>query len=136
MGRPLKITTIVCEEIRAELGNKHSALGIYSGDIIVHELPANIRISFMLIFDTLAPGTHRINIRMSLGRREVFGGTTSIDVKLNESATVVAPGGLLALDKESTSFRLTASVDGARRVTLAQKRIVFSPPLAPIAPTA
>jgi len=35
---------ILCEEVRSELNGKSTLLGVYSGDLLVPELPANLRL--------------------------------------------------------------------------------------------
>ena len=35
-----KITTIVCDDARQEMGGKISLMGVYSGDLIVNKVPA------------------------------------------------------------------------------------------------
>ena len=36
---------ILCEDIRHEIGNKNSLIGVFGGDILVAELPARIRVA-------------------------------------------------------------------------------------------
>ena len=39
---------VLCEDIRQEVRNKNTLVGIYAGDIMVSQLPANIDLAFYL----------------------------------------------------------------------------------------
>lgn len=43
---------IVCEDIRDEIGNKKSLMGVMPGDILVPTFPATIKIAFFLVYRT------------------------------------------------------------------------------------
>ena len=45
-----KITTIVCDDARQEMGGKISLMGVYSGDLIVNKVPALLPTLSFVIF--------------------------------------------------------------------------------------
>lgn len=57
---------IVCEDVRAEAGGKWSILGVFSGDIITAELPANIRLAVYMESHVSKPYKGPLNVRFRL----------------------------------------------------------------------
>ena len=45
-----KITTIVCDDARQEVGGKISLMGVYSGDIVVNKIPALLTTLCFVVF--------------------------------------------------------------------------------------
>ncbi len=45
-----KITTIICDDARQEMGGKISLMGVYSGDIIVNKIPALLPTLSFVVF--------------------------------------------------------------------------------------
>lgn len=58
------ITKILCEDIRDEVGNKRSLIGVYGNEITVPKFPASFSIAFYLEFGVVAKGTYLLHFSM------------------------------------------------------------------------
>jgi hypothetical protein len=134
VARDFTTTTILAEEIRPELGNKHSLLGVYSGNILVDKFPAVIRLGIFIVFDFVRPGPHNVEMRMSLDKELVTQGTTQVIAEPGKTTVIVAPIGMLGAEKPS-ELRIDAAVDGGKRFVLTRKRLLLSAPSAPSPPS-
>lgn len=59
---------IICEDIRKEIGNKLTLVGVYSGDIIVGRFPADLWLAFYAEFLPSQSGKIPLQIEMLMGR--------------------------------------------------------------------
>jgi hypothetical protein len=65
-----KITTILCDDIRREVGNKDSLMGIYQ-DIIVESIPSMLlRLSFMVYLSGLINEIEKCKICLTMPESE------------------------------------------------------------------
>ena len=122
MAKDFTVTAILGEEVRPELGNKHSILGIYTGDVLLPEFPANIRLSFYIVFKFIRAGEHKIELRILLDNKVITSGVTELTSNEGDPAVLVSPSGILGVDSPS-ELKIDASVDGGRRTTLVKKQI-------------
>jgi hypothetical protein len=98
---------ILCEDVREEIGGKSSAMGIFTGDILVGEMPANIRVAFLFTLNSPVVGQHRVGIRISgiegSEKETIFEGASSIAFQgPNVPATIVIPTGFMRFEKPRT----------------------------------
>jgi hypothetical protein len=116
---------VLCDDVRDEIGNKKSLMGVFSGDIIVQELPATIPIAIYLEFVPVDPTkSFELSIKLSVDSDEIA--KANIPVVLNpgsSNASIILPKGLVRFDKEST-FKVTAKIDDELEVELVSKKII------------
>jgi hypothetical protein len=63
---PFKITLcLACEDIREEKHGKHSLMGLYTGDILISDIPGNVPMAFFMEFEVKDPGKHLFWLRLS-----------------------------------------------------------------------
>ncbi|MPZ39850.1 MAG: hypothetical protein GEU95_17680 [Rhizobiales bacterium] len=117
---------IICDDIRDEVGNKQSLMGIFGGDdIIVAAFPAAIHLAvFMQYFPAPSEEDGRLTLQIELSQDEslMARGTLDIDVKRSEPATIVMPRALATFKQESL-FKVEVSLDGGPKQQIAQKRV-------------
>ena len=115
---------ILCEEVRQEKNNKFILLGVFSGDILVEEIPANLGLSFYLEAIIAKPGPTNLWLKMS--------GPSEEDEALIEARMEAASAGTAAtialprmdvLMRGEGVFRLSASQDEKDWVTLIEKKV-------------
>jgi hypothetical protein len=106
---------IICEDVRDEVGNKKSLMGVFSGDIVVAEFPAIVRIAFYAeyILDVNA-GPHELSFSIEVGGEEAASGRISIDNIRDRVATLIVPQGLATI-AEPCDIALTFTGEGATR---------------------
>jgi hypothetical protein len=62
---------IVCEDVRKELGNKRSLIGVFSGDVVVGEFPATLSLAAYFEYITDVAGMFDIEFVVYFGDRQV-----------------------------------------------------------------
>jgi hypothetical protein len=74
-------TRLLCEDIRNELGNKRTLVGVFSGDIIVEKFPATLSLAAYFEYLPATIGEQRIDflIRYDDAKLFDFGGVLSIE---------------------------------------------------------
>src|SRR6478735_4996798 len=76
---------IVCEDVRQELNNQNTLVGVFAGDILVKEFPAPMRIAVYAEYVIAKPAAHDVGFRISYqgeGRHEIM----NMRVKVPDSA--------------------------------------------------
>ena len=62
-----KYQILMCEDVRQEVGNKFSLMGLYSGEIIVNKLPSFIRsLAFVLMLEDVLKSFKKISAKLFL----------------------------------------------------------------------
>src|SRR5437016_351670 len=85
---------IACEDVREEVGNKKSLMGVYGGDIIVSEIPAQIWLAFYIEKLPSEPGMAE-ELAVEIKQNEKIAGKVGIHVDPFETATLVLPRALV-----------------------------------------
>lgn len=104
--------TSICEDVRDEVGNKKSLMGVFSGDLIVTEFPARLRVAFYAEYIPKdGTGEHELGISLSLG--DVQAATTKIIVSSppGQVAVLILPQGIAEFDAPG-ELVLRASCEG------------------------
>ena len=66
-----KINTILCDDVRYEVGGKISIMGIYSKDIIVNKVPAILpSINLVLMFEDIKENFDKIFITIIMPKSD------------------------------------------------------------------
>jgi len=115
----------VCEDIRDEVGNKKSIMGMLSGDIVVPGFPAIVQIAIYFEYapDAADGNALDIDFRLLIDELEIAKGSMKADIAGKALANFILPRGLLTFDKES-SFKMTASVNKRPEIEIVSKKIV------------
>lgn len=86
---------MMCEDVRDELGNKKSIMGIFSGDVLVSEFPAQFRIAFYIEY--VPPKEIReqgIDFTLTIANENVAAGKIIVPAQHSDVVSVVIPQGL------------------------------------------
>lgn len=104
---------ILCEDIRDEVGNKKSLMGMIGGDVLVASFPATIKVAFYLeyLVQPYDGGRFGAEFRLFEGDTEIASGKFEANEVVGPIAAMVVPTGLLRVDKE-TAFSLRIAVNG------------------------
>lgn len=118
---------VACDDIRDEIGNKQSLMGVFGGDIIVAQLPAAINFALYLQYmpsDDDEDGD--VVVHIELWRDDISMAKAEIEMHIREHApaTILLPRALAAFEKECT-FKVTVAIaDGPQKIIL-QKKIML-----------
>ena len=115
---------VLCEDIRDELHNKHSLIGVYSGDILVSEIPASISLAFYLEIEPKRVGDFDLQFRLS-------GPAADASAVLNARVGITNASGVSILRTprielgitEAGTFRFDMSLDRESWTNLVTKTI-------------
>ena len=90
---PLRVgNALVCEDVRPELGGKHSLLGVYSGDILVPEFKNFLRATIYIELFALKLGTIRLEVVISYDDKEIIKLIAEFDFRdTRDPALIVSP---------------------------------------------
>ena len=117
-------TVVVCDDIRDEIGNKKSLMGVFSGDIIVAEFPAYIQIAIyleVLVSEDDKPTD--IELSMKIDDSHIFGAKVTVSKQSSPWASIMLPKGVITFEKES-SLSLTGKIITENEIELFRKKII------------
>lgn len=117
---------VACEYAALGAYGKHTLVNIYTGDIVVQELPARIPIAFYIevIPDSGMPSSIKLEVFQNKKLR--FAATAEFEFEADKIGLVVLPQLPFSLEK-NTEVRLVASCEGYKATTLVRKRISVGP---------
>jgi hypothetical protein len=130
---------ITCEDVRDEVGNKKSLIGVFSGDITVPSFPAMVRVAFYLEYAPDKNENEVVNFvfRLLLDDVELGKGTGILPIVGAQIGIIGIPQAFLALEKE-TRIRMLISINGGAEEEVVSKRVfqgtVTSSTIAPAHP--
>ncbi|HTE42429.1 MAG TPA: hypothetical protein VK629_16525, partial [Steroidobacteraceae bacterium] len=78
------VSAILCEDVREEVSNKHTLVGVITGDILVGVFPGNIRVAAYIELAATKVGVHRFNLRFSYAGKN--------PLEMEGQINVLAPG--------------------------------------------
>ncbi len=113
-----------CDHASLSAGNKYTLLNIYSGDIILSEIPATIMLSAYI--EIISPFSGDLVIRLDY----VLNGKSIAFITANASGLIKGEVGVLILPPmpipipSDGDLRLTASVEGFSKTTILKKKII------------
>lgn len=101
----------MCEDVREEVGNKKSLMGVFSGDVVVQELPARLKIAFYAEYiPDQGAGLHEFEFSIRVGSKEAASGKISVNSPRSEVATLILPQGIASIP---TPCDIVLNVSGA-----------------------
>lgn len=90
---------ILCEDVREEIRNKKSLMGVFTGDVVVSEFPARIRMAIYLEYAPIkGEGQHIIEIVLMRDEDEIARATASVDDD-SKPRSIILPQGILLLEQ-------------------------------------
>lgn len=115
---------ILCEYVGQGSNGKHVLVNVYSGDILVDELPADINFAVYLEVIT---GVEKIDVELVLGGTTFMRGS-AISEHANENQTTVFALPLFQLNvKEPAAIEVFLSAEGYDRTLALRKSIYLNP---------
>jgi hypothetical protein len=83
-----KIHVIMCDDLRREVGNKMSLMGVYSGDILLNRLPSTLKsLVFVLVLENLLTPFKKIFVTLKLPKDKsnelVIDAPQKVNLKMN-----------------------------------------------------
>ena len=117
---------ILCDDIRDEMGNKKSLMGVYSGDILVQNFPAAVQIAFYVDYVPAEDEAGEIPVQFRITQDGAEIAKAQIQAKIDKGPTVtlIIPKGVASFDKAST-LGLYGKVYDEPEVMLLTKRILL-----------
>jgi hypothetical protein len=121
------LNVIICEDIRDEIGNKKSLMGIFAGDIIVAELPATIQMAVFAQY-VPAPYDEEVSVEFQLLEDDTLMAKAKMATKIAnmQPASFILPRALVTFDKE-TIFKILAAINGGEATEIIRKKICKGP---------
>ena len=112
----------MCDDIRRETSNKDILIGVYAGDVIVPEFPAQISVAFWIELQAISLGDFKVKLRVGLKGKSPVTMQVGINVVKLEIFSLTVPQ-LQVLVQEEGEILLEVEEDGQWR-RLKTKRIV------------
>lgn len=140
MSRPPDITTIiVCDDVRKEITNKDILIGVYTGDIVVQDFPAWVRLSVWIEMLPSATGEHHMTFRVGMTDRTLSELMLRLQIREIASMGISLPNTAHLIEKE-TEFVVELK-EGTEWRSLKRKKIIKGrvehyPPVGFLPPTA
>ncbi len=115
---------ILCEDIRDEIGNKKSLMGVMAGDILVGEFPATLSVASYLEYvpDSEDGSEFSAEFRLLKGDSLLISGEIRAPIEPGKIVQLILPRGLAIFDAE-TSLRMLVSVKGGAEFEVFNKKI-------------
>ena len=118
-------SVILCDDVRAEVGNKWSVMGVIGGDVLVPDFPAMINIAFFMQYypSPDEEGAIRLHVRLLQDDEEIVKGRLDGVIPKTGTMQFVLQRALVRFDKES-SFRMMMSLEGGEEREVLSRRII------------
>jgi len=117
-------SAILCDDIRQEKNNKLILIGVFSGNIMLHDFPGMIAPQIYIEWVLDRPGEHKFTIKYELGgekRKEIKGNYKLLES--NEVASLVLPPVLLEIERP-TKLDVVLRLDDGSPINILTKKIV------------
>lgn len=124
MVKALKFgNAILCEYVAKGFGNKHTLVNVFSGDVVVQEMPAKLQ--FGLYFEYFSDDeiSHEINIVFKIDNSILFQAQIMFpNSKIGSPASVVIQSFEVQFDRDAT-LSVEANREGYRKSKILSKKI-------------
>ena len=120
------IYSILCDDVRNEVGNKLSLMGVYQQDILVHQFPTVLRsISLVVFFTELKKPISNFDIRLLLPKEEPTDFNVPVSTKTSKggSAAIILGLSPFKLDKPGQA-KFEVRIPGDEKPILIHKFII------------
>ena len=124
------VNVIMCEDIREEVNNKKSLMGVIPGDLTLGSLPATIQMAIYIEYVPVPEDGNHISLkaRMTLGDIDI--GTGGGESGVDQVVVFVFPRGLLTIQQEAR-LKVYVAVNGRDEQEVLNKRVVKVQPSTP-----
>jgi hypothetical protein len=123
---------VLCEHVVPGLGNKHTLINVYSGDLIVTELPAKLMLALYMEYSAKAPEAFEVLVEIMMNKKDF--GRLRFAVEAGPQLGVMAiPHMELGFDRDVV-LEVRATVDGEKARRVLRKHVALG--VMPIDPTA
>jgi hypothetical protein len=113
----------MCDDIRFEIGNKHTLVGVYSGDVVLSKIPSELTISFYIELKAPEQRTYDIEFEVKLGdevKQHVVG---LLDIDRPHQLGVIAFPRMPMHVGKATTISLRAKFEGEPWRPLIRRRV-------------
>lgn len=122
------VNAVLCEDVRQEIGNKRSLMGVFSGDIRAAAMPAHVQLALYVDFEIADPANESsLDVAFFVNDEKVV----NFQAKLSpgsKHATLVVPKGIVQFDKDSV-FTIRIAPDNQKEEEVVRK-LVTGPAMA------
>lgn len=126
MGAPGTLgNVIVCDDIREEVRNKKSLMGVFPGGILVADLPGSIALAFYLEYfpSVEDEGKFLMEFRLLYGDEQIAQGNITAELTdEHQVLALVVPRGIATFEREGT-FRFVAKINGRPEIEVVSKQV-------------
>ncbi len=126
MTKTLKFGAVIaCEHVVMGTGNKSTLINVYSGDIVVSELPVSISMGLYIEHWQTNEQNGKLTLTIMLGTKPIV----KIEAKIGENADDPTAVGILAIPHmliqvpQKTTFKVIASCEGFKDKIIVNKKI-------------
>jgi len=118
---------IMCEDVREEKHNKYSLIGVYSGDILISELPGDMSVAFFLEVLINEVGTQDLQLRLSGPGNGTATIKARIELTEKGALSVLKTPRIQMIAEKAGTFRFDITSDGETWENLITKQISLMP---------
>lgn len=111
----VNINSILCEDVRSEIGGTHTLVGVVSGSVETEYDEFNVEYTLFTTFVGLDPGNHICKFKIKTPERQEESGGYSIEIADEDAAALIVLKGLPFRAKKSGTFEIELKFDGERR---------------------
>jgi len=129
-----EVIAILAEDVRAELGGKHTIIGAFSGDILLPAFPASFKIAAYLVLRFKDKGDHVVDLEVKLDDAPLGTSTTGLDTREALTVVLVIPMGIVTVDHPQT-FSIAGVIDGGEKRMIISTSIALAPLGTPFPPS-
>lgn len=122
MNKLKKFNVTACEYVAEGSHGKHSLINVYTGDILIQDMPGAIKLSFYLELLFQNAGKSHLRVEAFFGKKMVFGMEANIELEANKPAVIATPQFAFQIE-EANKLRIFATIDEGRKTTILEKNI-------------
>jgi hypothetical protein len=121
-------SAILCEDIRDEVGNKKSLMGVIGGDILVPSFPSTIKFALFLEYLPSADDRDQVSAEFRLMQNdlEIARGKFEAAIQPHQSANFILPPGLVVFET-GADFRMLIAINGRPEEEILRKKVAQQP---------
>jgi hypothetical protein len=113
---------LLCEDVRVEINNKHTLVGVLSGDINFGEVPGSLQAAFYIEYTPLRKG-EVLNVRVLLDDGVIAAGVIDVPQLAPGSASIIVlPKGVIAISQDC-DLKVQFNVDDGEWETILKRRL-------------
>lgn len=119
-------SAVLCEGVRAEVGNKFMIYGIFAGDIVLSQLPNAMALCVYLELRDAVPGAFKTHLRMRVNANEASGAEGVVGIEGAGPTALPLPTLPIVVEEEGTLY-IDIKIDDGDWVPLIDRRLSLAP---------